>query len=296
MKNHKPLQFIKECPNYIELWEIIDKTITKPMEGLSIEELKYCLYLYIVTGDFKEVKKVLQTNMEAKDIIEVKTYVQSIAVPRTIKYPELLPKAEGLPDELIEFLYCTFINTDVLPKLIVARMLKMVRILDRPIPNLTTLRHSESTADVSSKYDLELAVYKALIDDTAIPTFKLVTKDTESNTEGWITWEGGNCPVDKDTKVIVKFKNGEISNNIADKYKWYYINSAYDIVAYRIMEGYPKYFKDSNECIVKFTGLKIGKVVEQGLSDYPVKNEEEDDWAPHTDSNIWTELPDYKEV
>ena len=296
MKNHKPLQFVKECPNYAELWKIIDETITKPMEGLSVEELKYHLYLFIRVGNFKETKKVLQTSMESKDIIFVKNHVHSISMYRTIKYLELLPKVEGLPDELVKFLYCTYVNSEVLPKLTAAKMIRILDKLDSSIPNLTTLKHSESIADISSKYDLELAVYKALIDDTAIPTFKLVAKDTEPNTDGWITWEGGECPVNSGTEVEVKLENDNTVKGIAESFIWEHgARSTTNIIAYRVIEGYPRYFKDPDGCIVKFTNLTIGKVVEQGLSAYFVKDEEED-WVPHTDNNIWTELPDYKEV
>jgi len=294
MKNKKPLQFVKKLPSYVDLWRIIDETIEHPMEGLSVEELKYYLYLYIGTGDFKEAKKVLQTNMEAKDIITIKNYVQTVSHNKIIKYPELLPKVEELPDELVKFLYCNYISNSILPKFTTVEVIRTLDKLDKPIPNLTTLRHSESVADVSSKYDLELAVYRALIDDTAIPTFKLVTKDTESNIF-WTPWNGGECPVDSGTNVEIKLENGKTVKGIAGSFLWEHIKTTSDIVAYKVREEYPRYFKDSDECIVKFTSLTKGKVVEQGLSNYPVKNEEEE-WAPHTDNDIWTELPDYKEV
>jgi len=178
MKNHKPLQFIKECPDYVDLWNIIDETIINPKEGLSVETLKYYLYLFIRSGNFKETKKVLQTNMETEDVLFVKNHIRSISAERTIKYVELLPEVEGLPKQLIIFLCCNHYSSDILPLETVTDITKVLKVLNKPMPKLTTLRHTDSIVEVSSKYELELRINEMLIEGTAIPNFKLV-RDTE---------------------------------------------------------------------------------------------------------------------
>jgi len=179
MKNHRPLQFIKDLPSYTELWKIIDETITKPMEGLSVETLKYYLYLYIRLGDFKETKKVLQTNMETEDVLSIKAHIRSISTERTIKYAELLPVVKGLPKELIHFLYCNLFSYEVVPEHISTEMHRIVSVLNEPMPKLTSLIHTPSVTEVSSKYELELAINRIMVDETAIPIFKLV-RDTKA--------------------------------------------------------------------------------------------------------------------
>jgi len=54
--------------------------------------------------------------------------------------------------------------------------------------------------------------------------------------DGWIAWEGGECPVDGGFYVDVKFKNGFIDGFYADWYDWSHDGGADDIIAYRIIK------------------------------------------------------------
>lgn len=70
----------------------------------------------------------------------------------------------------------------------------------------------------------------------------------QENQTDWIEWQGGECPVDPDTRIEVRFrpftegkpqdwdfctdKASEISRNGVDG--WVHKNSAGDIIAYRV--------------------------------------------------------------
>lgn len=71
-----------------------------------------------------------------------------------------------------------------------------------------------------------------------------------------------------------------------------------DFGVYTDKTEYPIYAKcldGDGTFIVKFIGLKIGFVVEQGDAERVVGSFH-DDWKHHTDENTWKILPDYKEV
>ena len=65
--------------------------------------------------------------------------------------------------------------------------------------------------------------------------------------DGWIPWNGGDCPVEVGTRVDAKFRDGEKAYNVlAGDYAedpdsrsatdWSHIESDYDIVAYRVVK------------------------------------------------------------
>lgn len=57
--------------------------------------------------------------------------------------------------------------------------------------------------------------------------------------EEWIEWEGGECPVDPDTRVDIKFNNGKTNNALtAEFWVWEHLgfDAPYDIIAYRIID------------------------------------------------------------
>ena len=54
--------------------------------------------------------------------------------------------------------------------------------------------------------------------------------------DGWIPWEGGECPVERGDVVRVKAKNGEIDTDKAHFYNWWHTGSSFDIVAYRVVK------------------------------------------------------------
>jgi hypothetical protein len=64
---------------------------------------------------------------------------------------------------------------------------------------------------------------------------------------GWIPWEGGECPVTVGTRVDAKFRDGEKAYNVpAGRFTedpdsrsasvWSHIESDYDIIAYRVVK------------------------------------------------------------
>lgn len=62
----------------------------------------------------------------------------------------------------------------------------------------------------------------------------------ENNADDWIEWDGGECPVDPDTRVDVRFRSGYIEyNDGAGELPWDHggtFGTAGDIVAYRVCE------------------------------------------------------------
>lgn len=57
--------------------------------------------------------------------------------------------------------------------------------------------------------------------------------------EGWIEWAGGECPVDSDAIVEVRFRNQnqnhcQYNNDRAGDFEWKHIGSKCDIIAYRL--------------------------------------------------------------
>ena len=77
--------------------------------------------------------------------------------------------------------------------------------------------------------------------------------------EGWIDWHGGECPVDSDAIVEVKYRKPnpyQFNNDRAGDYIWLHTGSGGDIIAYRLQQpGIDSRAKDDrlehdlNECI-----------------------------------------------
>ena len=62
--------------------------------------------------------------------------------------------------------------------------------------------------------------------------------ETVNNVPEWITWNGGECPVDKYTRVEVKFRCGDTDKqSIAASWDWWHgqENATHDIIAYRVI-------------------------------------------------------------
>lgn len=60
----------------------------------------------------------------------------------------------------------------------------------------------------------------------------------ERDSDGWIEWKGGKCPVDYSTIVDVKTKIGVVFERyVAHIFLWKHIGSEGDIVAYKIVKG-----------------------------------------------------------
>ncbi len=56
----------------------------------------------------------------------------------------------------------------------------------------------------------------------------------------WIDWGGGNQPVEDDTMVKVKCRSGSTWLNKAQFFGWNDRDSAYSVIAYRVVENAPK--------------------------------------------------------
>lgn len=55
--------------------------------------------------------------------------------------------------------------------------------------------------------------------------------------DGWISWRGGECPVDGDVVVDVKFRaqgQADLDGDIADNFRWEHFSNGADVVAYRL--------------------------------------------------------------
>lgn len=60
----------------------------------------------------------------------------------------------------------------------------------------------------------------------------------QPDSDGWIKWEGGKRPVDADTLVDCKLRDGYVEGcQKASFFDWSDIDSDSDIIAYRIVEG-----------------------------------------------------------
>lgn len=74
--------------------------------------------------------------------------------------------------------------------------------------------------------------------------------EKKTDTDGWIEWSGGKCPVPIGTLVDVKHRGGEVYQNkpaLGDNnVRWSHVGSRGDIIAYRLHQSQEA---DLNECI-----------------------------------------------
>ena len=60
------------------------------------------------------------------------------------------------------------------------------------------------------------------------------------DTDGWIEWNGGECPVDGNTVVDVIFRSGKSCKDVAMQFCWASSGSPCDIIKYRIHKDEPE--------------------------------------------------------
>lgn len=61
--------------------------------------------------------------------------------------------------------------------------------------------------------------------------------NSKEDNDGWIEWRGGECPVDGETPVWVKYRNEQVdTKSKAHSYRWFHDGDAFDIIAYRIVK------------------------------------------------------------
>lgn len=74
--------------------------------------------------------------------------------------------------------------------------------------------------------------------DTAIVTREQYESALAAS-DGWIEWDGGECPVDSDAIVDVRFRNHSplhVNNDRAGDFDWEHTGSNADIIAYRLQQ------------------------------------------------------------
>lgn len=55
--------------------------------------------------------------------------------------------------------------------------------------------------------------------------------------DGWITWTGGECPVEGNVVVQVRYRSGaECTYYAANSCKWDHAGTSGDIIAYRVVK------------------------------------------------------------
>lgn len=54
--------------------------------------------------------------------------------------------------------------------------------------------------------------------------------------DGWIEWVGGECPVEDNKRVEVKFRDGFIGQDVAFWLGWSHGGDDNDIIAYRVVK------------------------------------------------------------
>lgn len=66
----------------------------------------------------------------------------------------------------------------------------------------------------------------------------LQVEPQEKQDDGWIPWNGGNCPVEPRAEVLIKFPGGDTSAQVetAGNYYWDHRKTEGDIVAYKIVK------------------------------------------------------------
>ena len=110
-------------------------------------------------------------------------------------------------------------------------MRKIIQILtvydDDGSPSIVSLCDDGSVWEMQSSENLEW---------TRLPD---IPKDPQEELDdGWIDWKGGMCPVDADTRVKIKHRDGMMSRNFAKAicFRWDHIGNISDIVAYKVLK------------------------------------------------------------
>ena len=65
-------------------------------------------------------------------------------------------------------------------------------------------------------------------------------KESPPDADGWVPWAGGECPVDENTRLDVRYRDGGGECGIlAEMFVWNHEDEGDDIVAYRVAEDAP---------------------------------------------------------
>lgn len=80
--------------------------------------------------------------------------------------------------------------------------------------------------------EFDKATIRGLI--AAYPALKRAMEGDKPD-DGWIEWEGGECPVPRGTRVDIEFRNGQVHKNLlASSWSWEE-EKGYTIARYRVL-------------------------------------------------------------
>ena len=92
----------------------------------------------------------------------------------------------------------------------------------------------------------------------------------KADKDGWIEWHGGECPVPPDTRVDVKFRDGDKWNSDpANGVSWNHLDDGRDIIAYRIASP-PEQPAPAEPSGSKYRRKIIGALVDGSIDVYTV--------------------------
>ena len=101
------------------------------------------------------------------------------------------------------------------------------------------------TSHIGGHRELSVEDFKQAREIIAKAEAALVTP--QPSDDGWIPWNGGDCPVEVGTRVDAKFRDGEKAYNVPagdcaedpdsrSALDWSHMESDYDIIAYRVVK------------------------------------------------------------
>ena len=111
---------------------------------------------------------------------------------------------------------------------------------ERPVSGDTVVetRYCEGITDLTEAGNLRWEHHNLSGDILAYRVVKQPAKSEQraTDSEGWITWNGGECPVSGDTVVETRFWDDSTDITEAGNLRWEHSNIFGDILAYRIVE------------------------------------------------------------
>ena len=78
----------------------------------------------------------------------------------------------------------------------------------------------------------------ALVTKEGLPEFVEWLKTQVEQSDGWIKWDGGECPVESDWLVSIKFRDGDTYPPETGMHVlfWEHVGNNGDIIAYRVVK------------------------------------------------------------
>ena len=89
-------------------------------------------------------------------------------------------------------------------------------------------------AEHTIDYEISI-IYREQYESALAASKEMIINKPDS--DGWISWCGGECPVDGDVVVDVKFRaqgQADLDGDVADNFRWEHFSNGADVVAYRL--------------------------------------------------------------